>query len=493
MDLEGGTDADSRERRWFVNSPACGPDGTTSSRAALREGAFARRRRMCGCITRLARADGLQVTERTGWQKGQRRSRSFPPDGKILLQQGVTPVSPSNTQGSNGTIYANHAPRSENRPRAPRGQRAGGSVTPQISPDGKTLAYVRRVRLESKLYLRDRNRGATRELFGGLDKDLQEPGGARPLPPYSWNPDGRSIVIWDRAVRRVDVASGKAAPVPFTAKVTDVERRVRFPTSVAPGRIPVRMLRDVRTSPTTQGGRLQRPRLALQPSSSDGQPSRLTKDERMDSSRRSPARRSVDRLHNLTDADFGRVRVMRADAAAAGMSSRNRDTTSNRRFARRQTIVCRNAGDSHAVHTPPASQVCSSFGRGWRAGSGARRRRRGLSSITHGTRILPARVPQREERAVQRRAAAGGFAAAGRDEIAARPCGTTPRSSPVARWQVDRVRRALSHLRRAVPAHTAARSTSVQARRPIRPARVARCRLLSALSATARGFTGARS
>ena len=40
----------------------------------------------------------------------------------------------------------------------------GGSVAPQVSPDGKTLAYVRRVRLEW-LFLRDLESGRDRELF----------------------------------------------------------------------------------------------------------------------------------------------------------------------------------------------------------------------------------------------------------------------------------------------------------------------------------------
>ena len=58
----------------------------------------------------------------------------------------------------------------------------GGSVTPQVSPDGKTLAYIRRVRLKSVLYLRDLDSGRDRELF---EQRRQGPAGsvgrARPL------------------------------------------------------------------------------------------------------------------------------------------------------------------------------------------------------------------------------------------------------------------------------------------------------------------------
>ena len=70
----------------------------------------------------------------------------------------------------------------------------GGSVTPQVSPDGKSLAYVRRVRLQSFLYVRDLESGRDRQVFANIDKDLQEAWAIHGLyPQYTWTPDGRSI------------------------------------------------------------------------------------------------------------------------------------------------------------------------------------------------------------------------------------------------------------------------------------------------------------
>ncbi len=70
-------------------------------------------------------------------------------------------------------------------------------------------------------------------------------------PQYAWTPDGKSIVIWGEGkIWNVDVASGKGAPIPFTARVEQtIQEAVRFKQNVHPDEFPVKMLRDVRVSP----------------------------------------------------------------------------------------------------------------------------------------------------------------------------------------------------------------------------------------------------
>ncbi|HSC26580.1 MAG TPA: amidohydrolase family protein, partial [Vicinamibacterales bacterium] len=94
--------------------------------------------------------------------------------------------------------------------------------------------------------------GRDRQLFGNINKDLQEAWAIHGLyPQYAWTPDGKSIVIWGEGkIWRVDVASGKGQQIPFTAHVEQtLNDAVRFPTAVHPTEFPVRMLRDVRVSP----------------------------------------------------------------------------------------------------------------------------------------------------------------------------------------------------------------------------------------------------
>jgi imidazolonepropionase-like amidohydrolase len=192
----------------------------------------------------------------------------------------------------------------------------GGSVTPQVSPDGKTLAYIRRVRLASKLYLRDLETGRDRELFGNLDKDLQEAWAVHGLyPQYAWMPDGSAILIWGEGkFWRVDVKTGTGQPVPFTARVEQtLNEAVRVQTKVHPDEFPVRMLRDVRTSPDGKFvvysalGHLYKKALP------EGQAARLTRDDRMEFFPAFSRDGQWIAYTTWTDTEFGRVRVVRAD------------------------------------------------------------------------------------------------------------------------------------------------------------------------------------
>jgi imidazolonepropionase-like amidohydrolase len=100
-------------------------------------------------------------------------------------------------------------------------QRPGGAIRPQPSPDGKRLAYVRRVRGKSVLAILDLESNAHRDLFDGLSLDQQETWAVfGPYPGYSWTPDGKSLVVWAQGkLRRVDAETGKAAEIPFHARV----------------------------------------------------------------------------------------------------------------------------------------------------------------------------------------------------------------------------------------------------------------------------------
>jgi len=100
-------------------------------------------------------------------------------------------------------------------------RRPGGAIRPQVSPDGKTLAYVRRVRGKSVLTLRDLELGTDRDLWDGLSIDQQETWAIfGPYPGFDWTPDGNAIVIWAQGkLHRVDARSGAATVIPIKAQV----------------------------------------------------------------------------------------------------------------------------------------------------------------------------------------------------------------------------------------------------------------------------------
>jgi imidazolonepropionase-like amidohydrolase/Tol biopolymer transport system component len=327
IDLDG-KDAKqiSRERRWFVNSPAWSPDGAYiyARRHFVKERSLG-----AGEIWMYHTAgpsDGLQVTERTGFQKDAGEPDLSPDGNTLYYSKDVTPGQTFEyNKDPNGTIYAiiRRDLTTGRERRAVSVQ--GGSVTPQVSPDGKSIAYVRRVRLQSFLYVRDLESGRDRQLFANLDKDLQEAWAIHGLyPQYAWMPDGKSIVIWGEGkIWRVDVASGKGQPLPFVARVEQtLNAPVRAPRPVHPAEFPVKMLRDVRVSPDgklvvfSALGHLYTRALP------SGEPTRLTQ--------ASPAGKDTFEFFpafsrdgqwivytTWNDADLGRVRVIRPDGTAA--------------------------------------------------------------------------------------------------------------------------------------------------------------------------------
>ncbi|HZI93356.1 MAG TPA: amidohydrolase family protein [Patescibacteria group bacterium] len=97
----------------------------------------------------------------------------------------------------------------------------GGAVRPTPSPDGKSLAFVRRVRTRSVLFVRDLETGAERPLFDGLDHDQQETWAIHGIyPAFAWAPDSKTMVVsWGGHIGRIDVTSGAASPIPFSVRV----------------------------------------------------------------------------------------------------------------------------------------------------------------------------------------------------------------------------------------------------------------------------------
>ncbi len=197
--------------------------------------------------------EGTQMVKRPNEQKDLGEP-AFSPDGRYLYySQDVTPgrIFQYN-KDPHGEIYAIErldrvTGRTDRFVRGP-----GGSVRPTPSPDGKWLAFVRRVRFKTVLLVKDLVSGHERPLFDGLDRDMQETWAIHGVyPAMAWTPDSRAIVVWAGGkIRRVERGSGQSAVVPF--HVRDTRRKaeaVRFPVKVAPDRFPVRMLRWVTVSP----------------------------------------------------------------------------------------------------------------------------------------------------------------------------------------------------------------------------------------------------
>ncbi|MEM8771724.1 MAG: amidohydrolase family protein [Pseudomonadota bacterium] len=129
---------------------------------------------------------------------------------------------------------------------------AGGAVRPAPSPDGKSIAFVRRERTKSKLYIKDLESGAERKIYDDLDQDLQEVWGVQGLyPNMDWTPDGRSLVFWSGGkIRRLNVATGASSVIPFRVQDTrDVIDPPRPTVEVSPETFTTKMPRFATVSP----------------------------------------------------------------------------------------------------------------------------------------------------------------------------------------------------------------------------------------------------
>lgn len=104
---------------------------------------------------------------------------------------------------------------------------AGGAVRPTPSPDGKSLAFVKRVRAASRLFVMDLESGEQSMLVDDLDPDMQETWAVQgAYPTMAWMPDSAEIVYWSKGkIWRVNVDSKASVNIPFEV----VDERAAYP------------------------------------------------------------------------------------------------------------------------------------------------------------------------------------------------------------------------------------------------------------------------
>ncbi len=109
------------------------------------------------------------------------------------------------------------------------------ALVPALSPDGRRMAFAVEEPNETMEYrghvfgprtalmVRDLASGAERRVLAPITKDLTQVNAQyayRAVPAYAWMPDGGSIIISEGGkLRKVDVATGAVATIPFSARV----------------------------------------------------------------------------------------------------------------------------------------------------------------------------------------------------------------------------------------------------------------------------------
>src|SRR5690606_34067319 len=93
----------------------------------------------------------------------------------------------------------------------------GGAARPQISPDGTLLAFVKRVRTKSVLFIHNLNTGEEWPVYDQLSKDQQEAWAIFGVyPGFDWMPNNKDLVFWSEGkIKKVNIDNLSVNDIPF--------------------------------------------------------------------------------------------------------------------------------------------------------------------------------------------------------------------------------------------------------------------------------------
>lgn len=155
----------------------------------------------------------------------------------------------------------------------------GGAARPTLSRDGKKLAFVKRVRTKSVLFIQNLETGEEWPIYDQLNKDQQEAWALFGVyPNFSWMPNNKEIVFWSGGkINKIDVNSLEVTNIPFTANVNiDLAETVHFNTKIETESFTPKMIRNAVTSPDGKYILFSALGHLYKKSLPNGQPQRLT-------------------------------------------------------------------------------------------------------------------------------------------------------------------------------------------------------------------------
>lgn len=245
----------SSEKNNLIHSPKWSPDGEY---IAVTKGIMSSRSIPAGEIWLYHKSggDGLALKERVNGKKEQKNiaDPAFSPDGKYLyFTQDVTGGSTfSYNRDPLKGIFAITRYELANGEEQTYISGTGGAVVPTPSPDGKKIAFVRRVREKTALIVKDLASGIETPVYLNLEHDMQEGFGSEGYFAYfDWTPDSKEIVFWTAGkFHKINLSSQaiSAIPVQVNAELQYADA-LRFDVDVAPDTFMIKMARWTQKSP----------------------------------------------------------------------------------------------------------------------------------------------------------------------------------------------------------------------------------------------------
>jgi len=197
--------------------------------------------------------DGIQLTKRKNDQQDAGEPIASP-DGKYVYWSEDMTDGPNfeyNKDPNKGIYVVRRLDRVTGRIEDVTGG-TGGACRPQISPDGKLMAFVKRVRLKSVLYLHNLQTGEEWPVYDNLSHDQQETWAIFGVyPNFNWTPDSKNLIFYAKGkIWNLDTQTLNAAQIPFEVQSTQtITDAVHFQQKVFGDDFQVKMIRQATTSP----------------------------------------------------------------------------------------------------------------------------------------------------------------------------------------------------------------------------------------------------
>ena len=244
-----------KEKNNLIHSPKWSPDGQY---IVANKGIMSSRSIPAGEIWLYHHSggEGMALKKRVHGNPDQKNiaDPAFSPDGKYLYY--TQDVSPGSTFDYNRdplkSIFAitRYDMNTGEEERYISG--TGGAVVPTPSPDGKQIAFIRRVKEKTGLFIKDIATGVESLLYLKLERDMQEGFGSEGYFPYfDWMPNSKSIVFWTGGkFHSLDVKTQTIKDIPVSVQATvKYADAVRFDVDVAPEKFAIKMARWAQKSP----------------------------------------------------------------------------------------------------------------------------------------------------------------------------------------------------------------------------------------------------
>jgi Tol biopolymer transport system component/imidazolonepropionase-like amidohydrolase len=219
---------------------------------------------------------GIQLVEKLSFTSDQNEP-AVSPDGRWVYYDFTSPFD-YNKDVHDGIFQINRYDR-ETGEIEPVTRGPGGGIRPMPSPDGRSLAFIRRVATKTVLFVRDLATGAERPVFDGLDKDQMETWTVHgAYPAFAWTPDSQRIIInFGGKLWSIDVSTGEPAAIPFSAAVSQrVTNALHFDYPIDDESFRARMIRWPTISPDGERLVFQAVGHLYQMTLPDGKPERFT-------------------------------------------------------------------------------------------------------------------------------------------------------------------------------------------------------------------------